>query len=41
MELITPEMVVNSITDQTILVSLMHINNEIGVINDIESIGKK
>ena len=38
--IITPEMVVNSITDNTILVSLMHINNEIGVINDIESIGK-
>jgi cysteine desulfurase len=38
--IITPEMVINSITDQTILVSLMHINNEIGVINDIESIGK-
>ncbi|MDC0075856.1 IscS subfamily cysteine desulfurase [Gammaproteobacteria bacterium] len=38
--IITPEMVGNSITDQTILVSLMHINNEIGVINDIESIGK-
>lgn len=38
--IITPEMVISSITDQTILVSLMHINNEIGVINDIESIGK-
>lgn len=38
--IITPEMVLNSITDKTILVSLMHINNEIGVINDIESIGK-
>ena len=38
--IITPEIVANSITDQTILVSLMHINNEIGVINDIESIGK-
>ena len=38
--IITPDMVLNSITDQTILVSLMHINNEIGVINDIESIGK-
>jgi len=38
--IITPEMVINSITDQTILVSLMHINNEIGVINDIKSIGK-
>ena len=38
--IITPEMVLNSITDKTILVSLMNINNEIGVINDIESIGK-
>ena len=38
--IITPEMVFNSITDKTILVSLMHINNEIGVINDIESIGR-
>ena len=38
--IITPEMVLNSITDKTILVSLMHINNEIGVVNDIESIGK-
>ena len=38
--IITPEMVLKSITDKTILVSLMHINNEIGVINDIESIGK-
>jgi len=38
--IITPEMVLDSITDKTILVSLMHINNEIGVINDIESIGK-
>ena len=38
--IVTPLMVSNAITDQTILVSLMHINNEIGVINDIESIGK-
>ena len=38
--IITPEMVSDAITDETILVSLMHLNNEIGVINDIESIGK-
>ncbi len=38
--IVTPAMVSSEITDQTILVSLMHINNEIGVINDIESIGK-
>ena len=37
--IITPEAVSEAITDQTILVSLMHLNNEIGVINDIESIG--
>ena len=36
--IITPEMVSDAITDKTILVSLMHLNNEIGVINDIESI---
>ena len=38
--IITPAMVSDSITNETILVSLMHLNNEIGVINDIESIGK-
>jgi len=38
--IITPQMVSNAITDDTILVSLMHLNNEIGVINDIASIGK-
>ena len=37
--LITPEMVENALRDDTILVSLMHVNNEIGVINDIEAIG--
>ena len=37
--IITPEAVSDAITDKTILVSLMHLNNEIGVINDIESIG--
>ena len=37
--IITPDKVLEAITDKTILVSLMHLNNEIGVINDIESIG--
>ena len=30
----------SSITDKTVLVSIMHANNEIGVIQDIESIGE-
>ena len=30
----------NSITDETLLVSVMHGNNEIGVIQDIRSIGE-
>lgn len=38
--LITPGQVADAIRDDTILVSLMHVNNEIGVINDIEAIGK-
>ncbi|MCP4768910.1 MAG: IscS subfamily cysteine desulfurase [Gammaproteobacteria bacterium] len=29
-----------AITDQTILISVMHVNNEIGVIQDIEAIGE-
>ena len=37
--IITPSQVKAAITSNTILVSLMHINNEIGVINDIEAIG--
>tara|TARA_B100000214_G_scaffold169768_2_gene122025 strand:- start:2082 stop:3296 length:1215 start_codon:yes stop_codon:yes gene_type:complete len=37
--IITPESVKNAITEKTTLVSLMHINNEIGTINDIKSIG--
>ncbi len=36
---ITPDMVEKALRDDTILVSLMHVNNEIGVINDIEAIG--
>ena len=38
--IITPESVEEALREDTVLVSLMHINNEIGVINDIEAIGK-
>jgi cysteine desulfurase len=38
--IITPESVAAAIRPDTILVSLMHVNNEIGVVNDIEAIGK-
>ena len=38
--LITPEAVQEAIREDTILVSPMHVNNEIGVINDIEAIGE-
>mgnify|MGYP001195016098 FL=1 len=37
---ITPDSVQAALREDTVLVSLMHINNEIGVINDIEAIGK-
>lgn len=38
--LITPESVADAIRDDTTLVSIMHVNNEIGVINDIAAIGE-
>jgi len=38
--LISVEQVAAAITDQTTIVSLMHVNNEIGVINDIAAIGE-
>ena len=38
--IITPETVENALRDDTILVSLMHVNNEIGVVNDIAAIGE-
>ena len=38
--IISPELVDSAIRPDTILVTLMHVNNEIGVVNDIESIGK-
>ena len=37
---IKPEAVANAIREDTILVSVMHVNNEIGVINDIAAIGE-
>lgn len=36
---ITPEAVAGALRDDTIVVSIMHANNEIGVINDIAAIG--
>ena len=30
----------NAITDKTVLVSIMHVNNEVGTVQDIESIGR-
>ncbi|WP_120993834.1 IscS subfamily cysteine desulfurase [Stutzerimonas urumqiensis] len=38
--LITPAMVEAALRDDTILVSVMHVNNEIGTINDIAGIGE-
>jgi len=38
--IIEPEMVQNAFRDDTILVSLMHVNNEIGVIQDIQKIAQ-
>jgi cysteine desulfurase len=38
--LISPDDVKNAITDRTILVSVMHANNEIGVLHPIAEIGK-
>lgn len=36
----TPEMIRDAIREDTILVSIMHANNEIGVVNDIAAIGE-
>ena len=38
--LITPDAIKEVLRDDTILVSIMHINNELGTINDIDTIGE-
>ena len=38
--MISPEQVAAAIRPDTTLVSLMHVNNEIGVVNDIRAIGE-
>jgi cysteine desulfurase len=38
--IVAPEQVAEAIREDTILVSIMHVNNEIGVINDIAAIGE-
>lgn len=38
--IITASQVADALTEQTILVSVMHVNNEIGVINDVAEIGQ-
>ncbi|WP_226648541.1 IscS subfamily cysteine desulfurase [Microbulbifer variabilis] len=38
--IVTPQQVEEALREDTILVSLMHVNNEIGVINDIAAIGE-
>jgi cysteine desulfurase len=38
--LVTPQAVADALRDDTILVSVMHANNEIGTINDIAGIGR-
>lgn len=38
--IIQPQMVADAIREDTILVSIMHVNNEIGVINDVAAIGE-
>ena len=37
--LVSPQQVVDAMTDKTVLVSIMHVNNEIGVIQPIAEIG--
>ena len=38
--IVTPDQVAKAIREDTVLVSIMHVNNEIGVVNDIAAIGE-
>ena len=38
--LISPDRVLSALRDDTILLSLMHVNNEIGAVTDVETIGR-
>ena len=38
--LVHPEMVLEAVRDDTTIVSIMHVNNELGTVNDIAKIGK-
>jgi cysteine desulfurase len=38
--IVAPDQVAEALTPDTVLVSIMHVNNEIGVIQDIEAIGR-
>ena len=38
--LVHPEMVLDAIREETTIVSIMHVNNELGTVNDIAKIGK-
>lgn len=38
---VDPAKVIAAITDATVLISLMYVNNELGTINDVEAVGKE
>jgi cysteine desulfurase len=38
--IISPESILDAIRADTVLISIMHINNELGTVNDLESIGR-